>query len=300
MTKVTSLPSAQLWAQLLSIGAVPDDDFDEDSAGDLARELQRRGEPEVLEWALPQLDHPHPWHRQAAAWVLEQLGYERGRPYGEVVAPALVAAADRELDPDTRFHLVEAVGFAGDPRWAADLMRYATDPDPRVRGCVARQLPGMYAGDDPAADAINALIGLSRDPQPYVRDWATMALGTQCDVDTPAVREALHARLRDHETTDEDEQDHGTIATSAEALLGLARRHDPTVFDLLKGLLEVEDVADVGNLTVEAAGEYGDRRLLPALIKLRDDGWADHPDEPQPGQLAHAIAALEAVETTDG
>lgn len=79
--------SAQLCAELLALGAVPDDQFDEEHAVDLVRALHRRGEQQVCDWALPQLEHPDPWHRQAAAWVLEQLGYERGRPFGDVATP---------------------------------------------------------------------------------------------------------------------------------------------------------------------------------------------------------------------
>lgn len=158
----------------------------------------------------------------------------------------MIAAAARECDLNTRVGLVEAIGFAEGAQWAPELMRYAADPDPRIRGSVARHLPTVFGGDDPTTDAIDVIIDLSRDSQPYVRDWATMALGTQCDVDTPAVRAALHARLDDWATSEEDEQDHGTIATSGEALLGLARRHDPAVYDLLTELLDEDDVADVG------------------------------------------------------
>jgi HEAT repeat protein len=78
----------------------------------------------------------------------------------------------------------------------------------------ARRLCGS---GDPREDdlAIRALIELSTDEDSDVRDWSTFGLGSQVDVDTPALREALANRLDD---PDED--------TSAESVEGLARRQD--------------------------------------------------------------------------
>lgn len=63
-----------------------------------------------------------------------------------------------------------------------------------------------------------------------MRDWATFALGTQIVTDTPAIRDALRARLDD---PDED--------TRLEALAGLARRCAPGVIAALRVLLADTD-----------------------------------------------------------
>ena len=62
------------------------------------------------------------------------------------------------------------------------------------------------------------LSDLSRDADEEVRDWATFGLGSLTEVDTPELRETLLARLVD---TDDN--------TRGEAVIGLAKRHDPRV-----------------------------------------------------------------------
>jgi HEAT repeat protein len=54
---------------------------------------------------------------------------------------------------------------------------------------------------------------LTQDTAPEVRDWATFALGTQIDLDTSEIRDALAARLNDPDEV-----------TRAEAATGLSRR----------------------------------------------------------------------------
>lgn len=79
------------------------------------------------------------------------------------------------------------------------------------------------------AAAIDTLIELMEDINEDVRDWATFALGSQCDVDFVEVREALRKRLDD---PFEDAR--------SEAVWGLARRKDPLGLQILLERLESE------------------------------------------------------------
>src|SRR5262249_36850135 len=122
---------------------------------------------------------------------------------------------------------------------------------------------------------VQGLLRAMQDPDEDVRDWATFTVGTQLDVDTPAVRAALVDRL------DDDGAD-----PAGEAAVGLARRHDQRVYPVLAAQLADPDI---GNLYVEAAVELGDSGLLPQLEALKSAGWQDH--DPIPSTLDRAIAA---------
>jgi HEAT repeat protein len=153
------------------------------------------------------------------------------------------------------------------------VIEHVAHPEEEVRFAVAFVLPGL-AGEPPDPTVINALIRLTADDDPDVRDWATFGLGTQLDEDSEAIRDALAQRLDDP-----------VGDTAGEALLGLARRHDPRALPAL--LAHLDD--NPGNLIVEAAAELGAPEALPALVRLRAEGWSL--DEPQPDILEDAISA---------
>lgn len=270
------------WRQLLQLWPVAENGNDE-TAASLVALINRRGEPEVVDWALPLLAGDDRELVSLAAWVLREHGFQQRRPFGDRVNPVLVDRARRQVDDSLRAVLVNALGFSELPELAAELMRYADDQSAEVRQHVAAHLPIMFAGDDLDDAAIEVLIRLSRDADPHVRDWATMGLGSQVELDTPAIRDALRARLGD---------EGGGAATCGEAALGLAKRKDPSVFDTLANWLDAEPLT-VGNLVIDAAGELGNSVLLPRLIALRDAGWAQDPLQPAPSTLAWAINALQ-------
>jgi HEAT repeat protein len=103
------------------------------------------------------------------------------------------------------------------------------------------------------------LILLSEDEDESVRDWATFSLGSQGDVDTPGVRQALYRRLEDAD-----------FDTRSEAMVALAQRKDQRVIPFIAGALANDTV---GALAVEAASAIGSPDLLPALLELRS--WWD-------------------------
>jgi HEAT repeat protein len=111
-----------------------------------------------------------------------------------------------------------------------------------------------------------------------VRDWATFALASQTELDTPDLREGLRARL-----ADSDPEIRG------EALVGLSKRQDgylkSAILDELNGEFH-------GDWVFEAAGAMPDTAFIPALESMRTRMGADLPDR----FFAHLDEALLACE----
>lgn len=263
------------WTRLLTLRAAVDDPDVDDEAAVLVAQLQAEADESVLASALAALSADEPWHRQAAAWVAGQFGYPQGRPFGSRVAPELLRAARAEQDDEVRSDLVAALGHAEDARWLDALLSFADDPAPEVRLAVAMSVPGMPYAEPLNEDALGALITLSADPDPGVRDWATFGLGSQTSQDSPAIRAALLARLDDED-----------LETAAEALLGLARRGDPEASARVAALIADPEGVELSSL--EAAAELADPALLPALEALAQS-WAGD-DDAHTEAVAFALA----------
>jgi HEAT repeat protein len=110
--------------------------------------------------------------------------------------------------------------------------------------------------------AVAALIALSADADPGVRDWATFSLGAQIERDSVELREALAARLGDPNKE-----------ARGEAIAGLARRGDPRA---LEAALAVAAGPDGRSPTLDEAivllgRTTGDPRLVEHLERLRED-----------------------------
>ena len=234
--------------------------------------LQRRGDAETFE-AARRLCGGGPAERALAADVLGQLGAPR-LPFRDQSVGPLTALCEPHEHPDVVHAALCALGHLDDPRALDTFLGCKDHSDPEVRFAVAANLPSaMGREEDPRGVA--ALIQLSDDPEEEVRDWATMSLGVRLDADTAELRDALARRLRDRA---------GDVA--GEAMVGLARRGDPRAFDAIMAALASEE-PEAGNLVVEAAAELADPRLHPALLALRERGWAR--DDPRPWWLDQAI-----------
>jgi methionyl-tRNA formyltransferase len=171
--------------------------------------LAWRGTPEVLDALRELAREPDPVARSVSAYVLGQLGGPTHASPREAAA-LLEAMAAEEHHPDVLAAIAGGLGQLGEPHGIEWLLRLHRHPDAGVRDVVA---DALAARSDPRA--IEALIDLSSDPDPAIRDWATFALGALAPADTPALREALAARLGD---ADPD--------TVVEAIHGLALRGD--------------------------------------------------------------------------
>ncbi|MET9470357.1 HEAT repeat domain-containing protein [Streptomyces sp. NPDC006544] len=187
-------------------------------------------------------------------------------------AAALVALAARETEGCVLRSLVRAIGGTGEAGAVPVLVALAGHPDAGVRQEVASSFPGVLAGRPDGAE-VRALVTLTRDEDPEVRNWATFTLGFQAEADGPEIRAALWERTAD---------DHADVRE--EAIRGLARRHDPRAVPLLGALLE--DPAGAHVHTFAAARIMGAPELLPALLEY----------EPDAAGVAAAVRACDPVQ----
>ncbi|MFI5766899.1 HEAT repeat domain-containing protein [Streptomyces sp. NPDC051563] len=166
-------------------------------------------------------------------------------------ADALADLARGECEGGVLRALARAIGRTGEGAAVAVLVVLAGHADPAVRREVASSFAGLDTGRAEGPGVL-ALIRLTRDVDPEVREWATFSLGFQSEADGPAVRAALWERTVDA---------HGGVRE--EGIRGLARRHELRVLPLLKALLE--DAAGAHVHTFAAAQIMGAPELLPAL-----------------------------------
>lgn len=216
--------------------------------------LHGRSEPLVFEacsrWAVGR----HAFERALAADILGQLGCrDRAFPF-RGASLALLAQLLADDAPEVQRNALIALSHRGVTEHADAVRRLASHEHADVRYGVALALIG-----DTHPESVRVMIELSRDQDADVREWATFGLGTQIDVDTPEVREALLSRCSDADP-----------AIRAEGIAGLVRRGDPRAVDVLRRVLQRDDV---GSLEVEAARDLASPELLGALESL--PSWWD-------------------------
>lgn len=229
---------------------------DEDHAWDFIRDLQWRGPREVFERGSELCRSFCPVERKLGAAILGQLGVP-DRSFPKSCLGILLSMLE-EQDQGVISSILYAFSHLRMPEAIGPAAGFRDDADPDVRDGVVHAMMGH---EDPLA--IEVLIGLTRDQETYIRDWACFALGTQVEVDTPNLRDALAERL-----SDEDDD------ARCEAMVGLARRKDRRV---ISPLLEALASKPVWTMEVEAASLIADPRLHPELIALR--GWWDVDEE---------------------
>lgn len=160
----------------------------------------------------------------------------------------------------------DAAVDAADEADLAAMLALADHPDDEVRRVVAFTLPLMTHGDGPTEQMVAVTIDLTRDRDKDVRDYACFALAEWREVDTPALRDALAARLDD---IDRD--------TRSEALVGLAYRADTRAVPRVREALSRPD-GNVWRLEMVAAGALSDPQLH-GLVLQHQDGWTTAEDD---------------------
>jgi len=233
--------------------------YDDDCRWELIVGVLRECSDDVLEVATGLLESGLERERTLGADILGRIVGVEPNSRGAVHA-ALMTALPVEKAAAPLASIVAALGHVGDPGTLGLVFPLADNPNAEVRLAVAFAV-ATISPQPLAPEARTALISLSRDVDPEVRDWATFGLGTLSDVDGPDVRAALLARAEDahHEAR-------------AEALFGLAVRHDPRA---VPHLIRALQSPLVGGLEVDAAAAFADPRLLPALWALQQSGATD-------------------------
>lgn len=235
-----------------------------------AKELHCRGGEETFRKALELCNSQIDIHREVGAFLLGQLGTPKF-PFAEMSIPILLSRIEKDSSPDVRAaaaagigHLSAKVGSSG----LSGLALAAKDISPKVRACAAFSL-----GRITDAVAIELLLKLTHDKDDEVRSWAAFGLSA-LGQDTLDIRSRLVELLADLHCD-----------VREEAIVGLAKLKDHRVFDALQEALSQQVVLSA---FIEAAGDLGDKRLLPALHELRERVDSHSPDE-----IDRAIELLE-------
>jgi HEAT repeat protein len=234
--------------ELVRLALAPGDDGEK--RWDLVRTLQDRGTAEVLHAAIALCESADSSERELGVDILAQ-GRAFQKTFGHRAVRALLELLENEPNPRVLHAIGMALGHHQTPRSIKPLIRLRKHSDSQVRYAVAFGLSNHHHD----SDAIRALIELSADEVACVRDWATFALGSAVESDTPQIRDALAHRL-----TDEDDE------TRMEALLGLASRGDDRA---LAPLLDDLRTYPTQPYMWEAAEALGDARLCAALLHAR-------------------------------
>jgi HEAT repeat protein len=247
----------------------PEENENGDDRWDFISLLQNRGTREVLDRAIGLTQSSNPVERTIGIQTLGQLGIPV-RTFPDECLTTLIGLLEDELDPSLLQSIGIALGHLNDARVIEPQLKFCLHPDWEVRYGVVLSLNGH---DDERA--IAALIKLSADDHPHVRNWATFGLGSLIEADTPEIREALYQRFLLEDTADDEANEiHG------EALVGLARRQDERI---LPKLMEQLMSKNLSVLPIEAAEKFANPQLLPALLQVKS--WC----EPT-GSFAEALA----------
>ncbi len=245
--------------ELLHLGLTKDMDADNEDYWSPIRSLQYRL-PLIVDRIEQLLQSQDPKSRDTAATILGQNSVKDKWEISRC-GDRLLSALTRETSSTVLSSLIHALGNLHDTRGIKAVLPFATHPDPEVRYAVVHCLNGH---ED--SHAVQAMIQLSTDPDHDVRNWATFGLGSQIESDTPAIRNALVARL--------DEED---AEIRGEAMVGLAERGDVGVIPQFLRELTTTDLdtlrdwilaIDAAEAIIRVATRTGAPAWLPVLEKL--------------------------------
>lgn len=207
-------------------------DYDDNAPWEAVHALRRIGSREVFEWAAKWCSSPSPLRRARGVDVLAQLGKTADHPINSFPEESYAIITDllrNERDVQALNSEISALGHLENPGAVPLIVEYRSHPDEHIRYSVAFAL-GSFADEHQSRES---LLVLMEDADDDVRDWATFAVGTLGNCDSPEIREALFRRLSDNYSDVRDE-----------AMAGLGKRGDLRVLPSLIETLEKPPVSD--------------------------------------------------------
>ena len=225
----------------------------ENAAWDVVLILHLRGTLEVFDAARLLCQSSCAAEQTLGANILGQLGVP-DRSFPDESVDILLSLIQSDRDADVLDAACIALGHIHEPRSIPSICNLASHSSTEVRYAVAYAL-GAFADEL----AIETLLSLVKDPEESVRDWAMFALGSQCDVDTPEIRDALLQGTADR-----------VEVVRGEALVGLANRHDDRVIEpIIRELLTWKTARDT-HFAIDAAEAIASPQLLLTLLQIKE------------------------------
>lgn len=210
-------------------------------------ELRRRPSEELFNKCVEFTKSTDPKIRKIGINILSQLGLKE-RPFLKQSLTIYFDLLSTETEPETLMSLLFAIGHNNDDLTEEQIQKICSFGD-CTNNLVKEGLVSALGFIEHLA-AIKVLIKLSSDKSSGIRDWSTFYIA-QGEMDNDDIREALWKRVKDRHDV-----------TKFEAIVGLAKRRDNRVNELIKReIIEGQH----GGLLFEAIIETKNEEFLPLL-----------------------------------
>jgi len=220
--------------------------------------LRTRPSQKLFEKCVDLSKSKSPKIRKIGIDILAQLGTPP-RPFLKDTLKLYFILLETETEPDVLNSLLYSIGHNNDNLDNEQILKLCSFL--HIRNSMIKEgLVYALLGID-HVNAIETLIVLSSDESSHIRNWATFGLGTLNEKNNIYIREALWNRVNDKN------QD-----TKLEAIVGLARRKDKRINDIIKRELIS---GEYGTLIFEAIIEIQDLEFLPILKKILSNNSID-------------------------
>jgi HEAT repeat protein len=226
--------------------------------------LRKRPSEELFIMCVELTKSKNPKTRTIGIDILAQMG-NTPRPFLKQTLKLFFEILNLENDPEVLMSLLYGIGHTNHKLNKAQvekLCTFSNNDNIWVKKGLVYSLLGI---DNPKA--IETLIKFSNDKISHIRNWATFGIGTLIERDNKNIKKALWDRINDKHQE-----------TKLEAIVGLAKRKDSQINDIIK--LELQK-GEYGTLIFKAINEIGDKQFLPILkqnLKLAKGDTSTNPE----------------------